>query len=60
MWHWRRMEKIKWLEKVTNEDVLEHKGEERTLLSNILHSKANWIDHILRVNCLHLMPLKDR
>ena len=33
MWCWRRMEKIKWLEKVTNEQVHEHKGQKRTLLT---------------------------
>ena len=50
MWYWRRMEKIKWLEKVTNE--LDHIGEKRTLINNILRRKANWIGHILRRNCL--------
>ena len=35
------MEKIKWSEKVTNEQVLERIGEKRTLLNNILRRKAN-------------------
>ena len=52
MWCWRRMEKIKWSEKVTNEQVLDHIGEKRTLLNNILRRKANWIGRILRRNCL--------
>ena len=30
------MEKIKWPQKVINEQVLEHIGEKRTLLNNIL------------------------
>ena len=46
------MEKIKWSEKVTNEQVLDHIGEKRTLINNILRRKANWIGHILRRNCL--------
>ena len=46
------MEKKQWLEKVTNEQVLEHIGEKRTLLNNILSRKAYWIGHILRRNCL--------
>ena len=50
-WCWRRMEKIKWQEKWTNE-VLECIGEKRTLLNNILFREANWIGHILRRNCL--------
>jgi hypothetical protein len=45
------MEKIKWSEKVTNEQVLEHIGEKRALLNNILSRKTNWIGHILRRNC---------
>ena len=44
------MEKIKWSEKVTNEQVLERIGEKRTLLNNILRKTAN--SHILRKNCL--------
>ena len=35
-----RMEKIKWSEKVTNEQVLERIGEKRTLLTNILRRKS--------------------
>jgi hypothetical protein len=46
------MEKIKWLEKVTNEQVLESIGEKRTLIHNIIRRKDNWIDYILRGNCL--------
>ena len=46
------MEKIKWSDKVTNEQVLDRIGEMRTLLNNILCRKANWIGHILRINCL--------
>ena len=41
------------IEEVTNERVLERIGEKRALLNNILRSKPNWIDHILRRNCLH-------
>ena len=46
------MKKIKWSEKITNEQVLERIGEKRTLLNNILRRKANWIRYILRRNCL--------
>ena len=40
-------EKIKWSEKVPNEEVLKH----RKFLNNILHRKDNWIGHGLRRNC---------
>jgi hypothetical protein len=52
MWCWMRMEKLKWSEKVTNEQVLERIGKKRTLPNNILRRKVNWICHILRRNCL--------
>jgi hypothetical protein len=45
------MEKVKWPETVTNEEVLERIGSERTLLNNILRRKANWAGHILKRNC---------
>ena len=46
------MGKIKWSEKVTNEQFLDLIGEKKTLINNILRRKANWIGHILRRNCL--------
>ena len=46
------MEKIKWSEKLVNEHVLEHIGEKRTCLNNILRRNSNWIGNILRRNCL--------
>ena len=52
MQSWRRMEKIKWSEKVNSEHVLELIEEKRTLLNNILRRKPNWIGNILRRNCL--------
>ena len=36
MWCRRRMENVKWSEKVTNEEVLDRIGENMTLLNNIL------------------------
>ena len=46
------MEKIKWPEKVTNEQVLQRIEEKRALLNNILRRKVIRIDHILRRNRL--------
>ena len=46
------MEKIKWSEKVTNEQVHERIGKKRTFPNNILLRKANCIGHILSRNCL--------
>ena len=52
MWYCRRMEKIKWSEKVTSKQVLGPIGEKRTLLSSELSSNASWIGNILRMNYL--------
>ena len=46
------MEKRKWSENVTNEQVLESMGEKRALLNNSIRIKSNWIGRILRRNCL--------
>ncbi|KAJ4448616.1 hypothetical protein ANN_00006 [Periplaneta americana] len=55
MWIWRRMECVKWTDRIRNEAVLERVGEERMMLKLIRKRKRNWLDHWLRRNCL----LKD-
>jgi len=52
MWCWRRMEKISWMDKVRNEEVLLRVKDQRNNLHEISKRKANWIGHILRRNCL--------
>ena len=34
IWIWRRMEKISWLDKVTNEEVLRRVNEDRQILNS--------------------------
>jgi hypothetical protein len=48
---WRRVE-IDWTDLVKSEDVLRAVKEERNIQQAIKRRKANWIDHILRRNCL--------
>ncbi|KAI5751137.1 hypothetical protein M8J77_004668 [Diaphorina citri] len=52
MWLWRRMEGVKWTDKVRNEEVLKRMGEKRTLMGAIRKRKTSWLGHILRRNCL--------
>ena len=53
MWTWRRLERISWMDKVTNQEVLMRVGEKRRLMHEISKRKRNWIGHILRRgNCL--------
>ena len=54
MWVWRRMERVKWTDKIKNAVVLERVGEGRIMLELIRERKRNWLGHWLR-NCL----LKD-
>ena len=48
MWICRRMEKISWMEKVTNEDVLKKVNESKNMLNVIRQRKRKWIGHVLR------------
>ncbi|KAJ4450889.1 hypothetical protein ANN_02322 [Periplaneta americana] len=43
MWVWRRMERVKWTEKIRNETVLERVDEERMMLKLIRKRKKNWL-----------------
>jgi hypothetical protein len=47
MWCWRS-----WTDHVRNEEVLLRVKEKRCILHEISKRKANWIGHILRINCL--------
>ena len=48
MWIWRRMERISWTHKVTNEEVLRRVGTQRQLISVLRNRKRKWIGHVLR------------
>ena len=55
MWVWRRMERVKWTDKIKNAVVLERVGEERLMVELIRKRKRNWLGYWLRRNFL----LKD-
>ena len=48
MWVWRRMGKISWTERVSNDEVLRIVGEESTLIKTCKERQKKWIGHILR------------
>ena len=52
MWIWRRMEHVKWTDKMKNAIVLGRVGEGRIMLELIRKRKRNWLDYWLRRNCL--------
>jgi hypothetical protein len=51
-WDWRRMEKISWIDRLRNEEVLHRVREERNILRTPNRRKDNWFGHILLSNCL--------
>ena len=58
MWIWRRMERIKWTNKIKNVVVLERLGEGRIMLELTKKRKRNWLGQWLRRNCLVKNALK--
>ena len=60
MWIWRKMARVNWKDKATNEEVMQMVGEQRGLLQAILERKKNWIGHILRGEGLMLEVMEGR
>jgi hypothetical protein len=60
MWVWRRMLKISWTEKISNDEVLKRVGEQRNILNIISRRKHSWIGHILRHDGLLKTILEGR
>ena len=50
MWIWRKMEKISWRDRMSNEKVLRLVKEKRSIMNIITEEKKRWIGHILRGN----------
>jgi hypothetical protein len=51
MWCWRRIDWISWTNRIKGEEVLQRVKDENNILLTIKMT-TNWIDHILRRNCL--------
>jgi len=47
---WRRMLKIKWTDRITNEEAFQRVKEERLLLKMLNNRRHSWIGHIIRHN----------
>jgi len=52
VWIWRRIERISWTDKVSNEKVLRRVGEEWSLTEMLERRRKNWIRQMLRGNGL--------
>ena len=49
-WGWRRMLKIKWTDRITNDEVFQRAKVERSLLKILKNRCHSWIGHIIRHN----------
>ena len=45
---WRRMEKISWVDKISNEEVPQRINETKTTLDKLRKRKHVWLGHVLR------------
>jgi hypothetical protein len=53
------MEKISWTDHVRNKGLLRVKGQ-RNIIHEVSKRKANWIGHILRLNCLLSQVIEEK
>ena len=60
MWVWRRMQKVSWKDKKTNEEILSLVGEEICLMKTIIKRKKDWIGHVVRGDNLLKRVLEGR
>jgi len=49
-WSWRRMLKIKWTDRITNDEGLQRAKKERLLLKILQNEHHSWIGHTVRHN----------
>jgi hypothetical protein len=54
------MEKISWTDRVGNEEALLRVKKQRNIINEISKRKANWIGHILCINCLLRQVIKGK
>ena len=59
MWCWRRVLKVKWVDRKTNEWVLQQTEEEQEFLK-IRKRRQKWIGHVLRYEGLVKMVIEGR
>src|SRR5580692_786931 len=60
MWVWRRMQKVSWKGKKTNEEILSLVAEERCLMKTIIKREKDWIGHVVRGHNLLKWVLEGR
>jgi len=56
----RRIEKIKWTDSISNEEVLQRIDEKRQLINHLSERQAEWIGHVMRGDRLLIDILEGR
>ena len=60
MWVWRRLERVSWTEKCSNDEVLRRVNERRCIVETIVGRKKNWIGHVLRGDSVLRLVMEGR
>ena len=60
MWFYRRMHKISWVQRVTNDEVLNRVQKERQLIQRIEHGQNKFLGHIIRKKAIQDLCLNGK
>ena len=60
MWCWRRLLKVSWIEKISNEEVLRRLGSDRELLVKIRARQMRFVGHVMRRGKIEDLGLTGR
>ena len=60
MWFLRRMMRIPWADKLTNEEVLQRAGVERKLIGEIKTRQLRFLGHVIRKDGLENLALTGK
>ena len=60
MWIWRRMERVRWMDRRTNEDILQMVDEKRSMIGIIRSRQRKWLGHIMRGDSLLRIIIEGR
>ena len=60
MWCWKRMLRISWTKKITNEKVLELAGNKRSLMETIRKRQLSFVGHIIRESSSERLCLEGK
>ena len=60
IWIYRRVLKISWMEKITNEEVLRRMGTDRDILRQFKMRKLQYLGHLIRHNASQLQLIEGK